>query len=861
MNGLRAFLFRLRGLALSRRLDRDLEDQINAHLDEATHEYMQQGLSREEARRAALRGFGGVAQAQEVHRDMRSFAWLEDARRDIRYALRALQRTPGFAAVVILTLALATGAATAIFSVIDAALLRPLPYEKPEEIVDVNVGEADRWMGPSAADIDQWRTTTRVFVRIGMGRTAGFGRVIVDAGVPERLAVGTASEDFLEVFGILPILGRAITADDRRPGSPLIVLLGHRYWQTRLSGARDVLGRSILLDGERATVVGILPAGFYPETMVWRPHVVQPAMVAMRGTGVSVYGRLRPGVDISIAARDLTARLPSVEGKAGLRVWLRSLYEQTTRGYGRTIAVLSGAVALIVLIASVNVAGLLLARGATRQSELAIRKSIGASRGRLVRQLLAESAVLALASGIAGVILTFVTLDAIVGITPLRLPPNVTPAINPQVLVFALALSMVTSIAFGLFPALKLSRTSFSAHLTTGRLRHSSALTRRGGQVLIVAEVAMALVLLTGAALMIRSFSKILSIDVGFEPDAMVTMEVVPVDINPVAQEAYYLALLRNVREIPGVTAVGATDRPPLDGSGSYTGATANGRSTSIARRSVMPGYFEAIGLPLRQGRFPTDADYHGGPPFAVLSESAARAIFPGQPAVGQQFLLQKKSWTVVGVVGDGRLSSPLTQEREQPDVYLAWQPDERSAFGAGMTVVVRPAGPIPQLAERLRHAAHAVGPSVIVERIRPGRDWFGDRVATPRQRTTMLSLLGGLGLLLALVGIVGTTTYAVACRTQEVGIRMALGARPGRIVGAIVRDAAWPVGLGIAIGLIGAAAVTGAIAGFLFETEANDPLAFVTTVVAIAASALTAAWLPARRAAHVDPVKALRAE
>jgi predicted permease len=861
MNALRVFLSRLRGAVRGRSLDCDLQEQIDAHLAEAASEYKQQGLSHEEARRAALRSFGGVAQAQEVHRDMRSFAWLEDARRDMRYALRALQRTPGFAAVAVLTTALAIGAATAIFSVIDATLLRPVPYEKPEEIVTAVVGATfDRGLGPSATDIERWRTATGVFARIGIGRETGYGPVIVDAGAPERLTVGTASEDFLEVFGIVPILGRGITADDRRPGSPLVVLLGHKYWQTRLNGAWDVLGRSIRVDNDRATIVGVLPAGFYAETMVWRPHVVRPGMHAMRGTGSSVYGRLRSGLDIDAAARELTAQVSGVEQKP-LRVWLTSLYDDTTSDYGRTIAVLSGAVALIVLIACVNVAALLLARGATRHPELAIRKCIGASRGRLVRQLLAESVVLAAAGGIAGVALAFLTLNAIVGLIPLRLPANVTPAINAQVLAFALVLSVITSIAFGLAPALKLSRASVSTHIVAGRMRHGSALTRRGGQLVIAVEVAMALMLVTGAALMIRSFSKILAIDVGFEPRAIVTMELVPVAGNPAAHDAYYRALLQNVRQIPGVAAAGAAERAPLDGSGSYTSATAKGRSTSIARRSVMPGYFEAIGLPLRQGRFPTDADYLGGVPSAVLSESAARAIFPGESAVGQQFNLQKKTWTVVGVVGDARNKSPLPQEFPRPDLYLAHKPEEPSSSGAGLTVVVRPAGRIPQLAEQLRHATHAVGPSVIVERIRRGRDWFDDRVATPRQQTAILSLLGGLGLLLTLVGIFGTTAYAVARRTQEVGIRMALGARPGRMVAAIVRDAAWPVALGIMIGVAGAAAITRLIASFLFETEPTDPPTFVAAVIALAVTALVAAWIPARRAAHIDPVKALRAE
>jgi predicted permease len=862
MNQVRVFVSKLRALVRGKSLDRDLQDQIDAHLEEATEEFVQRGRSREEARREALRSFGGVARIQETHRDLRSFAWLGDARRDVRDALRALRRTPGFAAVAVLTLALAIGAATAIFSVIDAALLRPVPYERPQEIVTIDVGETfEQRLGPSLADIERWRASTGVFAHIGIGRLTGSRPSLVDAGTPERLTVGTASEDFLEVFGVSPILGRAITADDRRPGAPLVVLLGHRYWQNRFGGARDVLGRSVSVDGNRATIVGVLPAGFYSETLLWRPHVVSPVMTTMRGTGASVYARLRRGLPIDAAARDLTAGVAAAEGKPQLRVWVGSLYEETTRGYGRTIAVLSGAVVLIVLIACVNVAGLLLSRGATRQPELAIRTAIGASRGRLVRQLLVESTVLATEAGLAGVILTFLALDVIVALIPLRMPANVTPAVNLQVLAFALTLSVVTSIAFGLAPALKLSGASVNAYAAAARIRHSSALTRRGGQALIAVEVAMALVLLAGAALMIRSFSKILAIDVGFKPDAIVTMGVVPVDTSPIAQASYYRALLERVRAISGVEAAGGVDRPPLDGSGSYTSAVANSRSTSIALRRVMPGYFEAVGLPLRQGRFPTDADLTGGLPFAVLSQAAAGAIFPDQPAVGQQFVLQRKTWIVLGVVGNARNKSPLPVEIERPDLYLAHQPDEPSPFGAGLTVVVRSARPVPQLADELRQGALAVGPSVVVESVRSGRDWFGDQVATPRHRTALLSLLGGLGLLLTLVCIFGTTAYAVTRRTREVGIRMALGARPVRIVGAIVGDALWPAAVGIAIGLAGALATARVITSFLFETPPQDPLSFAAGAAVMAITAIAAAWIPARGAAKVDPVVALRAE
>lgn len=862
MSRLRSFAARLRALLRDREIDRDLREQIDAHLDEAIDEYMQQGLSPADARRAALRSLGGIARIHEEHREMRTFAWIEDARKDMRYACRSLRRAPGFAFVAVLTLALAIGAATAIFSVVDAALLRPVPYPRPHEIVAVTVGETfEQRLAPSVVDIEGWRESTagqdNVFARIGMGRLLGSRPAIVDAGTPERLSVGTASVDLLEVFGVFPMLGRGFTAEDERPGAPGVVLVNYDYWQTRLDGAADVIGRSILLEGVATTIAGVLPPGFYPERMVWRPHVESGPMRAMRGTGASVYARLRPGRAADAVARDLTARLATVT-KRPLRVHLTTLYDDTTSGYGLTLATLSGAVGLIMLIACVNVAGLLLARGATRRPELAIRTAIGAGRGRLIRQLLVEGIVLALAGGVAGVILAYVTLETIVGLVPLRLPPNVTPAVNLQVLGFALVVSVITSIGFGLAPALKLSRANDGTHLSAGRSRHGSALTRRGGQLLIVVEVAMAVVLVTGAALMIRSFSRILAIDVGFEPETVVTMEVVPIDGTPEIQKGYVPALISSVRAIPGVAAAGVANRAPLDGSGSYSGATIGDRSITIARRSVTPGYFEALGLRLRQGRFPADVDTSAAVPFAVLSESAARAMFPNQVAVGQQFVHMKQTWTVLGVVGDARNKSPLVRDLERPDVYLAYQPDPRAS---ALNVVVRQTGRIPRLAEQLRRAAESVGPRVLVEPVRSGRNLFDDRVATPRQQTTLLSLLGGLGLLLTLVGIFGTTAYAVARRTTEVGIRMALGARPARVVGTIVGDAAWPVALGITIGLAAAMAASRVIASFLFETAPTDALTFASTAVALAATALLAAWIPARRAAHVDPVRALRAE
>ena len=862
---LRTLWSRLLALGRRRRLDRDLHDQIASHLEEAAEEYERQGLSPEEARRAARRSFGGVLQAQEAHHDARSFAWIDDARRDMRYALRSMRLMPGFSAIVILTLALATGTATALFSVIDAALLRPVPYPNPDEIVSVNVGESvDERRAPSAADVELWRASTTVFSRLGMGRmTGGLRLSVVDAGTPEQLNIGTASEDLLEVFGISPVLGRAFTIDDRRPGAPTVVLLSHRYWRTRFGGARDVLDRSIVIDGTRAAIIGVLPPDFFVETMLWRPHVVPAAMQTSRGSGTPVYGRLRSGVDLEAATQELTRRMPDADRtNPALRAQLVTLYDEETDGYGRTIAVLSGAVVLILLIACVNVAGLLLARGTTREPEFAIRTSMGAGRGRLIRQLFAESAVLAAIGGLCGVAFAWTALDAIVGLIPLQLPVNVPASINGQVLAFALALSMVTALVFGLAPAITSSGVHARTFRAAGRARYGSTLSRRGGQILIAVELAMAFVLVTGAALMIRTFSNLVAVDVGFEPGASYTMEVVPVERDAAALRAYFTTLMQNVRQIPGLAAAGAVDRPLLDGSGSYTSASANGKSTPVRQRRVMPGFVEAIGLPLRLGRFPTDADYTTNPPFAVLSESAARAIFPDQSPIGRAFTLNRTAWVVVGVVADARSDGPMPGDREEPpELYLALRPNAQSPFGAGLSLVVRPAGRMPQLAGQLRRAAAEIGPPVFVGPLRNGRAWFNERIEEPLQQTLMLGALGGVGLLLTLVGISATTAYAVARRTREIGIRMALGARAGQIVGSMVRDAASPVAAGLILGFAGAIAATRVIESFLFETTPTEPSVFSAAAIAVALTALAAAWIPARRAARIDPVTSLRSE
>ncbi len=867
MRLLRIATARLKALVRRDAVAREIREEMQFHLDMRAEEFRSGGLAPDQAARTATRRFGNVALMQDRGYDIRGGGIMETMLQDLRYGLRLLWRDRRFSVVAVGTVALAIGASTALFSVIDSALLRPLPYASPEELVDITFrtqNKAGQWYGamaPSQNDVRDWRTSGAVFAHLGQARVST-AQVIVDVAGPERVTEGRIAEGFLETFGVAPIVGRGIALDDTRSGAPPVALLGHDYWRARFGADRNVLGRAVRIGGESATIVGVLPAGFHRATSVWRPMAEVPASAAnMRGSGTPTYGRLRPGLGLAQAQRELVGLSRRMDESAGRRqsfeVQLRSLYAQTIDEYGATIGVLSGAVAGILLIACINVAGLLLARGASRHPELAIRASVGAGRTRLVRQLLTESLVLALAGGLGGVLLAWLLLDGLVAILPLSLPPNAPPSINLMVLAFGASLSALIALLFGLVPAVRLSGVQVGLQLARAGRRQGSALSRRGGQLLIAAEVALALVLLTGAGLMVRSFSRALAVDVGFDPAAFVTMEVFPVDPDPAVRDRYFPALLDTIRSIPGVAAAGAIDYAPLGRGAMYTSVRAQGEFVSAAVKVVTPGYFEAIGLTPLQGRLPAGTV----DPAAILSASAARRLFPDGSPVGHWITTRLKTGgQVVGVVRDIRSRDAFLSD-DDPDVYLVAGPSQTPPSRDSLTVVVRPAGRVTGLNENLRRAAHAVGPPVIVERIRSGSDWFSDNVETPRHRTLLLGLLGGLGLTLTLVGIFGVTAYAVARRTREIGIRMAFGARPLDVVVRMVRDAAWPMVAGLCAGLAGAYYATRAVESFLFETTPHDPVTFVSVAVLMVLAGLLAAWLPARRAARIDPVVALRAE
>ncbi|HXT71564.1 MAG TPA: ABC transporter permease [Vicinamibacterales bacterium] len=866
---------RLRGVLRRDAVAGEIREELEFHVRMRAEDYERAGAPAPVAIEQAKRRFGNVALWQDHGYDVRGGGFMETIVQDLKYAVRLLVRQPGFSLVAILTLAIGIGLTTAITSVIDAALLHPLPYARPEELVQLTmaVPRPDRTApsryGISALDVQTIRATPNAPVDVAQWDTSD--PMIADGAEPQRLRGNEIDGHYLGLFGVVPLRGRGIQDADTRPDAPRVVVIGYGLWQSRFGARDDAIGQQMRLDNESYEIVGVLPRGYYRTTALWLPLKVSPAMFTRRGAGTVTYARLRTGVTIDQASRELTSLLAGVQDDREPRVpgtyaYVETLLARETRGYWTTGNILLGSAGLILLIACVNVAGLLLARGATRLHEVAIRASIGAGRWRLTRQLLTESLVLAAAGAALGLLLAWWTLDSLVANIPLPVSTNAPATLNARVLGFSVALTLVTGLLFGLVPALRLSRVRVSGALARGSRRTGGALSRRGGNWLIGVEVALALVLVTGAALMIKSFDRMTSVDLGFQPESFTTLQASPADFNPAVFGEYYNGLVNTIREWPDVEAVGAANHIPLMGSFSYGRITLDsGQTTNVTIRKVLPGYFEALGLSPVSGRFPTPADATSGRRVAVINQRAAKQLFPIGGSTGRVITLGKEAVEVIGVVADLRnlggndLTMPSSM-RETLEVFAPYQP-AATERPEPMVVVVRPRTNAAGLTERLTEAARNAGARAIVERVRTGADWLDATVVTPRRRTVLLSLLGGLGLLLTLIGVFGMTAYAVARRTQEIGVRMAFGASASHVVRQMVREAARPLALGIAVGLAGAWAATRIISTFLFETTPTDPSAFAAAASVLAFAALVAVWIPARRAARVDPVTSLRTE
>jgi len=806
---------------------------------------------------------------------------LGDLVRDFRYAARSLARSPGFTVVAVAVLALGIGATSAIFSLVSAVWLKPLPFADAERIVTLWV-DLTRVGGPETVNIApanfvDWQERSHSFESMSALEPMDFN-LTGDGGEPERLAGLRASPNLFETIGLMPILGRTFTADDDA-NDPVVISEG--FWLRRLGGDPAAVGRTITLDGSPHLVVGVVPRDFrFPngEVDVFVPTVWAPDMLA-RSTSYVWWSvaKLRDGVSVQAAAAELSSVAASLERDfpntgRGAAASIVPLQEQLSVGFTPTLRALLGAVALVLLIACANVANLMLARSTTRQKELAIRKALGAARGRVLRQLLTESALLAAISVAIGLGVALACLGYLARLLPNTLPASTALSLDFRVLAFTAATALGTVLLFGAGPAFVAARRDFGAAFGRAVGAHGATM-RRLRTALIVAEIALTVVLLAGAGLLLRSYAAVLAVDPGFKAEGLLLAEtVLPIPRYPDApdRDAFYKRVLENVRALPGVESAGYTNYAPLMFMGGRALVLVEGRprpegsaiaQNIVANRSASPGYFETLGVPLVRGRLFDDRDVRDGARVAVINETMARRHWPDQDPIGQRFSVGAPGGgptTVVGVVADVRqmgLAVPA-----DPELFLPL--DQTSIpFMWPRQMVVRTAGDPLALAPALRRAVWAVDPTQPVSSLRAMSEVLDTQLANRDMQLTLTGTFAVLALLLAAVGLYGVLSYTVSQSTNEIGLRMALGAQQKTVVGTVVRSALTTTVVGIGLGLLAASVLTSVIDSFLYGVRPTDPATAATVAGVLLLVAGLAALIPAVRAAGVNPMTALRAE
>ncbi len=790
---------------------------------------------------------------------------------DLIFARRSFSRTPGAAVLAIATLAIGIGATAAIFSVIHRVLLDPLPYDRADRLALVwrqNPAVGGVQVSPSRADAERWRTATSIE---GLTMFSGQAFTLEGGGEPEQVVARTIEPNLFDFLGVRPALGRSFTADDiASPAAARIVILGDALFRRRFGGDPTVVGRTITLSDQPYRVVGVMAAGFrlpLGKGDIWVPLVPRAAGAKPAPGGANVLVRLKPGVAVPAAEAELTAKMGESDMRGVRGRWLAHLMlpgELVGPSFRRALMVLLGAVGCVLLIGCANIAALLLARNAARTREIAVRVALGATRGRLVRQLLTESLLLSVAGGAAGLLLGVWILQALSQIRPAQMEELQNVTLSPQMFGVAAALAILTGLLFGVAPALAGTRVFLNDALKqTARLtsHRQGSLARRA---LTVAEVGLACILLVGAGLLIRSYGRMVSASPGFEPEHRIAMRVAVPEARyatAAARGDFFARLLAQTRALPGVqSAALAMGVPPngglifgtleIEGQPAVAGAT----PSAFGGGSVGPGYFRTLGLPILEGREFVDGDARLTP--AIVNRTAARRWWPGQSAIGKRirFGAQAPWMTVVGVAGD--LSSNATYGDVQ--VYDLMVPENMPSDARLLvTTIGDPAASVGPL----KGQVWSIDPRVPVTDLATLSQAMSETMSRPRFNLLLLSSFALVGLLLAAIGIYGVISYSVGQRTQEIGLRMALGAVPRDIRRAVVGEALLLAAIGLAAGVAGALAITRVMQSMLFEVSATDPASFAVTIVVLGATALAAAWIPARRAMRVDPMIALRAE
>jgi predicted permease len=872
---LRSVLFRLRALFRARQIDREIEDEIASHLAEATEEYVQQGLSPDEARRAARRSFGGVTQTKEVYREVRSFMWLEELSRDLRYAVRTLRKSPTFTATAAGTLALAIGANAAMFSVLNAVLLRPLQFPSPEQLAmlwtespteNLREGRSALW------DVEQWRNQSRSFADIATFDAVSTTLTGTDGA--EQILGASISPNLLSLLGVSPLLGRSFSAEEADQGQRL-VLISHRFWQTRFGNSVDALGATLVLNGLPSQIIGILPADFQIprfDADVWEPHTTHRSVrggqtwfvIARMQAGVSVE---RAQSEMSAIARRLNDQLPPTQRDQGISVVPLSLYVVGPQSR-LALWMLGGAVFCVFLIAAANVASLSLARSTARAREMAVRAALGASLGRVVRQLLTESLVLAGVSGLLGTLLAFEGIRLIRVFGPVNLPRLNQVSLDVRVLGWALTMSLLAGILVGLAPAITtLRRDLRSSGNEGGRSVSGGRSSVRIRRALVVTEFALAIVLLVGAGLLVRSWHNVTGIDPGFVSERVLVVNVsAPATLNLPPQRAdLYHRVLEQIQATPGVESAGIIDDLFTGNPREQVLTVERDEGTvserlRLARDEVSEDFFRTLGTPLRRGRFFSNGDQPEAPRVAIVNDTMARRSWPGQEAMGRRFKLGPRDadspwYTVVGVVGDMRRQGPEREALPQIFMSLAQNPPSRN-----VDFLIRTSSQDPlTMAAAIRAAVGRVDKNAPLYGVAPLKQQLGNYLTQRRFQASLLTGFSLVALLMAAVGIYGLIQYSLATRTQEIGLRMAIGARPRDIFQMIIREGLTLSVIGAAIGLVGALWLGHAASSLLFGVTASDPLTFATVSLLLTVVAIAACYFPARRATKVDPIRALR--
>jgi len=882
----------LRNLFRSGRVEADLDQEVRAHLELLIDENIRAGMPPKDAQRAARIELGGIEQVKEHVREERLGNWFHSVLSDCRYALRQLRKNPGFTAIAVLTLALGIGATTAIFSVVYSVLLRPLPYPDASRIVAVfevtSKGRPSRLADPN---FDDFRDQSRSFQTLAK-YTANVSSVS-GASQPTRTLVAGVSPGFLKVFGVQPVLGRDFSADDAKQGAGPTVLVSYGYWRQHLGSSQDLSQSHLKIDGTVFSVIGVLPAGFrFPaDADLWLPADLEGENPSRTAHNYQAVGRLRDGVTVEQANRDISAiarrihQTSSEQGDYLLEDGMVVPLQESITGKARSpLLVLLGAVGFLLLVACANVANLLLAQVSVRARELAIRSALGAGRGRLIWQFLTETSLLSLAGGGLGVVGALGGVAGLVALAPASLPRLDSVSISIPVLVFALLVSTAIAVGLGAFTAARATSGDLREGLVEGgRGQAGSQGSQRLGRVIVAAQMAITLVLVVGAGLFGRSLMKVLQVDPGFRVDHIITMDVaLPWVDDPktkAGQAIFFSKLIDRLTHVPGVSKVGATSGLPMDGGlpdGMFLLVTQNeipktmGGLGALFRQQrqrignadfcvATDGYFQVLGIPLVRGRIFDERDGANSPHAAVISESLARARWPNQDPIGHTIEFGNmdgdlRLMTIVGIVGDTHEYGLDVPPRPTVYVNLFQRPSP------AISVTMLSEADARLVTSAAREVLHGLDPE-IPARFRTLSQVYSASLGSRRFNVILIGFFAITALLLATAGVFGVMAYSASRRTREIGVRVALGAATGDVLRMIVGQGLRTIVIGVAIGILGSLALTRTVESLLFGVTATDPLTFGSVTLLLVGAALLACYIPARRAAHVDPMVALRNE